>query len=149
MSCASSAPRSRNSVSEPAEPIYPTYDEVLALHVGMMRAMSEGFYGVSADHLLASALERPRMAAQYEGADLIRQAAHLLWGLLKNHPFRQGNKRTAVTVAFGFLYRNGYGIAAEQDEVIELGYRIEDGGWDVDRVDAWLREHAIPRSDET
>src|SRR5437763_9631210 len=110
-----------------------------------MRRLGEGYYGVLAPDLLTSALDRPRMAAQYEDADLIRQAAHLVWGLLKNHPFHQGNKRTAVGVAFGFLYNNGYRIVvAEQDEVVELGYRIEDGAWDVDRVESWLRRHAVP-----
>jgi death on curing protein len=134
-------------VNEPKEIVYPTYDEVVALHVGLMHDMGERYYGVMAANLLASALDRPRMAAQYEDADIFRQAGHLVWGLLKNHPFHQGNKRTAVTVAIGFLHRNGLAVVAEQDEVVELGYRIEDGGWDVDRVEAWLRQHAVPRSD--
>jgi death on curing protein len=131
-------------VSEAPETVYPSYEQVVAIHVAMMRRMDEGYYGVADPNLLASALERPRMAAQYEDADLHCQAAHLLWGLLKNHPFRQGNKRTAVTVTFAFLYRNGQRIVAEQDEVVELGYRIEDGSWDLEQVDAWLRQHALP-----
>jgi death-on-curing protein len=133
-------------VSELSETVYPSYDVVVATHVAMMRRMDEDYYGVADPNLLSSALERPRMAAQYEEADLYRQAAHLLWGLLKNHPFRQGNKRTAVTVTFGFLYRNGRRVVAEQDEVVELGYRIEDGGWDLEQVDEWLRGHTVPRS---
>lgn len=114
-----------------------------------MRQMGEEFYGVSSLGLLSSALERPRMAAQYEGADVIRQAAHLVWGLLKNLPFRQGNKRTAVALAFSFLDRHGLDVNAETAETVDLGYRIEDGGWDLDRVDTWLREHTGPRSAES
>lgn len=135
-------------MSELPDPVYPTYDEAIAFHIGLMRRMDEGYYGVLSESLLASALERPRMAAHYEGADLLRQAAHLLWGLLKNHPFHQGNKRTAVALTFALLYRNGLDVVAEQDEVVELGYRVEDGGWDVDRVDAWLRQHCRRLSDD-
>ena len=131
-------------MNDPPEIAYLTYDQVVAFHIGLMRRLGEGYYGVLAPDLLTSALDRPRMAAQYEDADLIRQAAHLVWGLLKNHPFHQGNKRTAVALPFTFLATNGQWIEAEQDEVVELGYRIEDGGWDVDRVESWLRQHAIP-----
>jgi death-on-curing protein len=132
-------------VNDPVEIRYPDYSDAVALHVDLMQQMGEGYYGVMSPALLASALERPRMAAQYEEADLIRQAAHLVWGLLKNHPFNQGNKRTAVALAFSFLERHGLAVVAERDDTVELGYRIEDGGWDVDRVEAWLRQHAVPR----
>jgi death-on-curing protein len=108
-----------------------------------MRRLGERYYGVLAPNLLASALERPRMAAQYEDADLFRQAAHLVWGLLKNHPFHQGNKRMAVTLMVSFLDINGYWIEAEQDDVVALGYGIEDESWDLERVEAWLRQHAV------
>jgi death-on-curing protein len=135
-------------VNEDPELIYPTYDEVIALHVALMRRMGERYYGVAAENLLASALARPRRAAEYEHADLFRQAAHLVWGLLKNHPFRQGNKRTAVTVCLSFLYRNGQRIVTSQDEVIALGYGIEDDSWDIDRVEEWLRRHAVPRAQQ-
>jgi death-on-curing protein len=134
-------------VNDPHGIDYPTYDDAMAFHIELMRNMGEGYHGVLSPDLLASALERPRMAAQYEGADLVRQAAHLVWGLLKNHPFHQGNKRTAVALAFSFLDRHGFDVEAERDETVELGYRIEDGGWDVDRVDAWLRQHTAPRND--
>lgn len=135
-------------MSDEREIEYLGYDWVVAYHLGLMRRLGEDYHGVLAPHLLASALERPRMDAQYEGADIFRQAAHLLWGLLKNHPFHQGNKRTAVALTFSFLDVNGYWVEAEQTEVVELGYRIEDGGWDVDRVDTWLREHTVLQSTE-
>jgi death on curing protein len=133
-------------VNEGHEPDYLTYGEVVALHVELMRRMGEGYYGVVAEQLLASALARPRWAAEYEDADLFRQAAHLVWGILKNHPFRQGNKRTAVADCLSFLYRNGQRIVTTQDEVIALGYGIEDGSWDIGRVDDWLRRYAVRRS---
>ena len=60
-----------------------------------------------------------------------------------NHPFHQGNRRTAVALVISFLDVNGYWIRATQEAAVELGYHIGDGGWDVDRVDAWLRQHAV------
>ena len=110
----------------------------------MMQSMNEKYYGVISEELLASALERPVMAVQYEEADLLRQAAHLLWGIIRNHPFRQGNKRTGVALAFAFLLRNGIDIVADQEEVIELGLGVAERRLDVDQVDKWLREHAQP-----
>jgi death on curing protein len=132
-------------VNESGEVRYLSYEQVVAYHIGLMRRLGEGYYGVLDPNLLASALDRPRMAAQYEDADIFRQAAHLIWGLLKNHPFHQGNKRTAVALVISFLDVNGYWIKATQEEAIDLGYHIEDGGWDVDRVEVWLRDHAVPR----
>lgn len=119
---------------------YPTYDDVVAFHVGLMQRLHEGYYGVSSESLLQSAIERPRMAAQFEDADLIRQAVHLLWGLVQNHPFVQGNKRTGVALAFALLLRNGLNVVAEQEDVVALGLAVAAGQMDVGVVDAWLRE---------
>ncbi len=105
--------------------------------------MHEKYYGLISEELLASALERPVMAFQYENADLLRQAAHLLWGIIKNHPFRcLDNGVHLIAPAFAFLVRNDIDIVADQEEVIELGLGVAESRLDVDQVDKWLRDHA-------
>lgn len=89
-------------------------------------------------NLLESALARPRMAAHYEGADLVRQAATLFWGLVENHPFHDGNKRTAWVGAETFLRRNGWIITCSDDEAFPVVISIAQG-LDLDAVDTWLR----------
>ena len=121
---------------------YLDYNEAVAFHIGLMVRLHERYYGVASEDLLWSALERPRMAAQFEGADLLRQAAHLLWGLIRDHPFRQGNKRTGVAMAFAFLERNGRRVTASQEDIVALGFGVAQGRMDVDAVDVWLRERS-------
>ncbi len=100
---------------------YVRLEEVLALHAEIKRVPIPS----ARDHvhrldLLQSALERPRNAAAYEGADLVRQAATLLWGLVRNHPFMDGYKRTALVVTRTFIELNGHTLEMTQDEKFEL-----------------------------
>ena len=129
--------------SEPSV-VYPDYVETVALHIRLMMRLHESYYGVASEDLLRSALERPRMAAQFEEADLFRQAAHLLWGLINAHPFRQGNKRTGVAMAFAFIERNGMRVTARQEDIVALGFGVAEGRMEVEEVEGWLRERAHP-----
>jgi death-on-curing protein len=76
---------------------YLTYAEAVLIHVVSMRRLGEARFGVADRALVESALARPPHAAVYENADLVRQAATLCFGLIKNHPWLGGNKRTATT----------------------------------------------------
>jgi death-on-curing protein len=96
-------------------------------------------------NLLESALNRPRAAAYYEGADLVGQAATLLWGLIENHPFYDGNKRTAWVTAEAFLNTNGHELTASDDEAFDLVIAVTQG-MRVDEVEAWLRVRTLPIS---
>ena len=91
---------------------YITLAEAIFLHIRLMRLLGERRYGVFDRALIESALARPQQAAAFENADLIRQAATLYLGLIKNHPWVGGNKRTATAVTDEFLFRNGYEVAA-------------------------------------
>jgi death-on-curing protein len=121
---------------------YLTYEELIALHVVLMRdKMQESYYGVLNDGLLKSALARPRNAAEYENADGLRQAAYLFHGLLMNHGFAQGNKRTAYFALEWFLEVNALGaIEASDADLIAMCYTAENGKWAVDRLTQWLRD---------
>jgi death-on-curing protein len=106
-----------------------------------MRYLGEMHYGVFDRSLVESALARPRQAASYEGADLLRQTATLCYGLIKNHPWVGGNKRTATAIAREFLRRNGMKLSSATGEIIKLVMAIESDRWGVDEVEDWLREH--------
>ena len=119
---------------------YVTLAEAVFLHIRLMRLLGERRYGVFDRTLLESALARPRQATTYENADLIRQAATLCFGLIKNHPWVGGNKRTATALTDEFLFRNGYEVTATTAETIEMVLAVEGDRWGVDEVESWLRE---------
>jgi death-on-curing protein len=122
---------------------YPTYAWLLEMHVFLMRDVwSETYYGPHRPELLDSALARPLHAACYEEADGIRQAAYLFQGLLMNHGFVQGNKRTAYAALEWFLHANQLGrIVAGDAQVIEFCLNSENDKWSVDQIEAWLRRN--------
>ena len=106
-----------------------------------MRRIGETRYGVFNRFLVESALARPQQAAAYYQADLIGQAATLCYGLIKNHPWVGGNKRTATGLVDIFLNQNGFEIDAMTSEVIELVLAVEDGQWQSEQIETWLRQH--------
>src|SRR5690349_5049104 len=109
-----------------------------------MKLSGETRYGVFDRALLQSALARPQQVAAYEQADLIRQAATLCFGLIKNHPFVGGNKRTATALVDEFLFRNRIEIVAATAEIVELVLAVEAGTWAVNETEAWLRARSRP-----
>jgi death-on-curing family protein len=76
---------------------------------------------------------------RYEEADLIRQAASLCFGLIKNHPWIGGNKRTASFLMEEFLFRNGFELNATSQDLIEMSLAVESDAWKVDEIENWLR----------
>jgi death-on-curing family protein len=100
---------------------YVTLAEAVILHIRLMRLLGEPRHGVFDRTLIESALARPQQAAALENADLIRQAATLCLGLIKNHPWVGGNKRTATAVTDEFMFRNGYEVTATPAETVENG----------------------------
>lgn len=124
---------------------YPTAEETLVLHAETMGLPSlQALDNVRDLGLLESALARPRNAATGEDASLVEQAATLMWGLIRNHPFVDGNKRTAYVVTQTFLRSNGATIEASEDEIFEFvvsiaeGMGLEDAEAGLDRlVSSW------------
>jgi death-on-curing protein len=109
-----------------------------------MREWGEVRYGIDHRSLIESALARPRHAAIYENADIIRQAATLCYGLIKNHPWLGGNKRTATHLTETFLDLNGYEVFYENAEMIELVLAVESDAWKVGEIEDWLRARVQP-----
>jgi death-on-curing protein len=106
-----------------------------------MRYLGETRYGVDDRGLIKSALARPRQAATYDEADLIAQAATLLYGLIKNHPWKGGNKRTATTITELFLRHNSFRITSSKNELVEMALAVEAGEWQLPQIETWLRQH--------
>lgn len=123
--------------------VYIDYAEAALAHIELMRFFGEPLFGVFDRALVESALSRPQQAAAYEDADLIRQAATLCFGLIKNHPWVGGNKRTATALVIRFLVKNGARLKSSTKENVELVLAVESDRWRVDEIDAWLREHVV------
>ena len=100
--------------------------------------------GVADRTLIESALARPQQAAAYENADLVRQAATLCFGLIKNHPWAGGNKRTATTITQEFLKLNHHRFRATSVDIVEMVLLVESDNWKVDDIDVWLRSRTHP-----
>ena len=119
--------------------IYLTYLDAVKNYFDLMRLYGEKRIGIFDKTLIESALARPKHAAIYENADIIRQAATLCFGLIKNHPGHGGNKRAATHPTQIFLELNGYQLNFELVEIIELSLNVESDVWKVDEIEVWLR----------
>lgn len=121
--------------------VYLSYAEAVSIHIRLMQFAGEIRFGVFDRNLVESALARPMQAATYEAADIIRQAATLCFGLIKDHPWVEGNKRTATAITISFLRRNGKKLLASTSEIIELVLAIEADKWQMDEIESWFRQH--------
>lgn len=117
---------------------YLTVIEVLTIHADQI-ARYGGADGVRDMGLLEAALFRPQ-TGYYE--DEIEQAAALWESLAKNHPFVDGNKRTAFAVTYTFLAINGVQITAEPDDIFRFIIEgLEAGEFRIERIKDWLQEN--------
>jgi death-on-curing protein len=121
---------------------YVSYPEAVFIHVRLMRLVGEERCGIFDRTLIESALSRPEQAAVYEGADLFRQAATLCFGLIKNHPWVGGNKRTATAIMDEFLFRNGVELMADAAGIVEMVLAVEADRWGIGEIESWLHRHS-------
>ena len=106
----------------------------------LMRRLRETHFGVFDRALIESALARPRHAAALEDANLMRQAASLCFGLIRNHPWLGGNKRTATILVDRFLHLNGFEVHAGVGETVEMVVAVEAGRFSVDEIAEWYSQ---------
>jgi death-on-curing protein len=123
---------------------YLTDEQVLFLHARLI-AETGGSHGVRDLGMLQSAVARPQ--ASFEGADLYpdlcTQAAALFDSLVRNHPFVDGNKRTAITAAALFLKINGRRLMALNDQVVAFTLAAALGKMTIAVMADWLQQHSI------
>ncbi len=117
---------------------------VLAIHDRQL-AEHGGSSGVRDDTLLESALARPEQLHAYgdPAPDLADLAAALAYGLARNHPFVDGNKRTALVISEGFLRFNGLKIVAPPEEKYLTFLHLADGSLSEEELAAWFTAHAV------
>lgn len=120
-------------------------EEVLFLHWGAVEEFGGG-HGLRDRGLLDSAVANPRQTFGGRDlyADLWLKAAVLARGIIKNHPFMDGNKRTGMISTGIFLELNGYHLEMSQAEVVEFAIRIAYDDLPVDQIASWLHEHSTP-----
>lgn len=113
------------------------HDEQLAEHGGAAGVRDLG--------LFESALARPRQLASYGDPDLADLAAAYGYGLAKNHPFIDGNKRTAFVAVELFIDCNGHALVAEDADCVLTMLAVAAGTLDEAQFADWLRQHTAPR----
>ncbi len=124
---------------------YLTAEQVLFVHSRIIDETG-GAHGVRDIGLLQSAVSRPQ--ATFGGDDLypdmISKAAALMESLARNHPFLDGNKRTAITATGVFLAKNGLRLVASQEELERFALNMAVKKNTSDEAAAWLIKHVIP-----
>ena len=90
--------------------------------------------------MFESAMARPQNLAAYEQPDAAKLAASYAFGLAKNHPFVDGNKRTAAVVSEGFLGKNGYVLTASNAEIATIFQALAASELSEEELAAWFRE---------
>lgn len=127
------------------EPRWLSETVALTVHADQIREHG-GSLGVRDRGLLDSALSRPRNRFVYEsGSDLCDLAASHGFGIARNHPFVDGNKRVAFQAMYIFLGLNGLRIDAPEEEVVALILALASGDLDEPELASWLRDHTLPR----
>lgn len=100
-----------------------------------------GGTGVRDATLLESAMARPQNLAAYGKPDLAALAAAYAFGIARNHPFVDGNKRTAAVVSETFLIRNGAWLDATDAELVVTFLALAAGELAEDELASWFRDH--------
>lgn len=126
------------------EPTWIPRHAIEAAHAAQVREHG-GQLGLRDEGLLESALARPRNRRHSEeSVALAFLAASYGYGLAKNHPFLDGNKRIALVAMNMFLILNGHEIEAEEPEVVDAMIRVADGRLDEDGLARWLESVIVP-----
>lgn len=113
-----------------------------ALHAEQLE-LHGGAPGLRDEGMLESALNRPLQIIQYADPDIFELAATYLFGIVKNHPFIDGNKRTGYLAADVFLALNGWSVEAEQEEVVSFVFAVAAGEIDETGAAMFFRDFCV------
>ena len=124
--------------------VWPDRAVIVAVHE-MQLAEHGGLAGVRDAGLLDSALSRAPNLAAYESPDTAALAAAYGWGISRNHPFIDGNKRTGFVAAELFLNLNGHELQATDADCVLTMLGVAAGEVSEEAFAAWLRCHIVVR----
>ena len=112
------------------------HDEQIAEHGGQAAVRDRG--------LLESALARPKNQFAYGEHALLRLAASYTFGISRNYPFKDGNKRTSLVVAELFLMLNGFELTATDAECVTTFQQLAAGDLTEEQLTAWIADRTAP-----
>ncbi len=128
-------------------PIWIDERDALAIHDRLL-ALHGGPAGLRDASLLESALARPRQLRAYtEGTGVIEMAAAYTVGIVRNHPFVDGNKRTGFVIGVLFLELNGFVFGATEADAAQAVIALAAGELDESGYVAFVRDSSIARTD--
>ncbi|WP_346355767.1 type II toxin-antitoxin system death-on-curing family toxin [Azotosporobacter soli] len=120
-------------------------EEIIYLYTEMIRRTG-GTAGLQDENALEEILNKPMVA--FEGEDLypdvFTKVAVLLYAMINNKPFQDGNKRIAVLAALFSLRINGYHVIAAQDKIIDMVKDVAAGRSKVDHLVTWFKKNTLP-----
>ena len=126
---------------------YLTLEQILVIHEDQIDRYG-GSHGLRDLALLESAIFRPQ--STFSGEDLyptvFDKAAALLHSLIQNHPFIDGNKRTATVSLIVFLIKNGYELRVSNDTLVEIVLKISKKKITLENLSIWLKDNILPSS---
>lgn len=114
----------------------------LAAHAEQL-AEHGGAPGVRDPNMLESAVARPLNLVAYGDPNIAELAASYAFGIARNHPFVDGNKRTAAVVSETFLVLNGHGLACSDVELVTTFLALAAGELTVEALTDWFRTHIV------
>jgi len=122
------------------EIVWLLYETIIAIHHRQI-AEHGGTEGLRDEGLLSSALARPQNLFAYgdPSPDLAALAAAYAFGIARDHPFLDGNKRTALIAARTFLLLNGVNLKASQDEKVLIFLQLAEGLLTEEKLADWIR----------
>jgi death-on-curing protein len=117
-------------------------DVVIAMH-GEQIAEHGGSPGIRDAGLLSSALARPQNQVAYGKPSVFNLAAAYAFGVIQNHPFVDGNKRTGFLAAYVFLDLNGWELVASEAEAVSAVMALATGEMDEAGFSDWLKDNSL------
>jgi len=128
------------------EPVWILKEVVIALHQ-MLLAEHGGMPGLRDEAMLDSALSRPRQYFAYSNnPSIFDLAAAYCYGLTQNHPFIDGNKRIALTIAATFLELNSYSLYAPEPDAVLIMEQLASNDLTEDDIANWFRHWSSPNT---
>jgi death-on-curing protein len=124
-----------------SEPNWLSKGLVLAFHNELLNRFG-GSTGIRDEGLLESAMSKPQQLYHYESPSLFEMAASYGFGIVKNHPFVDGNKRTGFIAAALFLEKNGYRFTAPEAEAVIQTLALAAGELDQAGFAEWLQQNS-------